>query len=389
MTDGKYDGIESLTSDLFTAKTEILLQRVIDRMQHHESEISLLRKSQEDELNATNQNIQCLKEKIDSIENSINIPGVSTNVGEGVALNRRSLARALNLVSMKVDLSEWRLSIDIQNKELLDTAKKLQKDLANNSSVHKLTEACGALNKRVDVLSDDMRNKVDNSLFKTISSEANSICQYTKSMEHVEEDLKKIEEVVHSNKNKMSGQADVSQLLSNSIRKLEDKIADQQTIYDITVIRSELEEISKKLANKASSCSVFKLERENQELQREINVLRKNSSTLYTANESLAKHMSGRIDETYKREEVHKLISKLVEKDDFFGTILKITEEIDSKAREESITMLTKCLDKICADHVITRKKVDLAAQFVEWYEYKDERYEHSIRQDKTVDTKN
>ena len=137
-------------------KAEAVLQSLQEASKKHEKELCLLRKlldfspSQEDydstagaegiiikKLRSIESNIQALESRVAKIENSIEIPGnktangdVHVTVGQGVERNRKTLARALNLISRKADADEAEKSRASLNQAVLDANEKLKHTVA-------------------------------------------------------------------------------------------------------------------------------------------------------------------------------------------------------------------------------------------------------------------
>eukprot|EP00979_Chaetoceros_neogracilis_P004601 scaffold797_cov408-Chaetoceros_neogracile.AAC.66 len=342
------------TSGLFShLQAEALLQRIINAVEKHEVECKsfernnvqvnetlqqLTRKMMhlQELMNSTNQ-------RLDAVENAIHVKDNDLTVGECVAANRRTLVRTLNLVSAKVDAAELMEAAEAQNEHLESTLQDFRRDVASNDAMHKTNDAITSLVNRIEVMSDDVRNKVDKTLFKALSSEAAALQNYALFVKKTESTLKLLEETLESHDN-------VHKVLSKRSDGISEEIEGCPTLIRLQQVEGALEGLSQHMNNKVDAEVLQSLSQDAASIKDRMKSITDDTSTLFASHETLAKHFTKRLDNTYTKAAIDKSLELHVEKDEFNDVLGKMQQDIKR-----------------------TQQKSDLAAQFIALYDEQEE----------------
>ena len=360
-------------SGLFThTKAEEVFQRMLETVERHEKDMVNLRWKVEKSVQSTlesirlrveqiNDEIVNLGQRVEHVENCIKIPGSTSvvSVGEGLACNRRALARTLNLVAAKADTDEMNEMFTEYDIKLQETVKELQRDLANNDTISKVNEAMEAIGRRVDLVTDDLKNKVDNSMFKTMSSEYNLIRNYSQFVNDSKERSKEQEQKMEEQKKELLHQSEsINDLIQKTMQLEEALETNKPWTNDVDQIISSLE-------TKVESCVISEQNVKIQTLEERLALTEQENETKIreshtSVHDSLVCHVEKKMKHVMEESS-----SSFVNKDKFMEIMKQLADEIESKA---SVTEINKEIQKLSSEHFITRRKVDLAAQFIEWY---------------------
>ena len=90
--------------------------------------------------------------------------------------------------------------------------------------------------------------------------------------------------------------------------------------------------------------------------------------TLFAAHEMLAKHLTKRLDDTYDKTTTDHVLSTYVKSDQHVTTLQKLTMMIEARACKQALSTLHESMQHLESELCITKRKADLAAQFVGWY---------------------
>ncbi len=366
-------------SGLFShTKAEEVFQRMLENVERHEKDLVNLRLTVEKSVQATlesirirveqiNEEIVNLGQRVEHVENCIKIPGSPSSVvsvGEGLACNRRALARTLNLVAAKADTDEMNEMFTEYDTKLQATVKELQRDLANNDTIGKVNEAIEAIGRRVELITDDLKNKVDNSMFKTMSSEYNLIRNYSQFVNDSQKNIKEHENKIEENKKELINQ-------NESINELIQKTMHLEEVTNSLETKpwtKDVDEIISSLESKAESCVISAQDAKIQTLEERLTLTEKENETKFrdsynSVHDTLVCHVESKMNQVMEES-----TSSFVKKDKFMDIMKQLADEIESKACTVSLTEINKEIEKLSSEHFITRRKVDLAAQFIEWY---------------------
>ena len=103
--------------------------------------------------------------------------------------------------------------------------------------------------------------------------------------------------------------------------------------------------------------------RENKMVEDQIGVCQEDTKTLFASHETLAKYLTKRIDGIYTKKQVDKLVKKYVETDELETEKQGIEGKINQETNE-----LRQALESFQLEMKVTKKKADLAAQFIALY---------------------
>jgi len=342
------------TSGLFShLQAEALLQRIINAVEKHEVECKSFERNNvqvnetlqqltrkmthlQELMNSTNQ-------RLDAVENAIHVKDNDLTVGECVAANRRTLVRTLNLVSAKVDAAELKEAAEAQNEHLESTLQDFRRDVASNDAMHKTNDAITSLVNRIEVMSDDVRNKVDKTLFKALSSEAAALQNYALFVKKTESTLKLLEETLESHDN-------VHKVLSKRSDGISKEIEGYPTLIRLQQVEGALEGLSQHMNDKVDAEVLQSISQDAASIKDRMKSITDDTSTLFASHETLAKHFTKRLDNTYTKAAINKSLELHVEKDEFNDVLGKMQQDIKR-----------------------TQQKSDLAAQFIALYDEQEE----------------
>jgi len=376
----KRDGPSKPRADLLSeSRTDVVLQRLLDSVERNETEIKLLQNTQNAWLTKLSNDIDILRErfidmedqvatykkKSETLDETLRIPGTPhMTVGEGIAANRRALAKTLNLVANKAESDDLsKLKAQLQS----DVDQKFEKVHASTTLIEKLNQSIQALGSRTDVISLDVQNKVDKSLFSSLSSEAEIVRNHSLFVKETEKSIQEIHATMDKLTLDISEEKDLVKKVMNCTMELETSTNKLPTKEDLRLLKEDLS-LSINQIESITSEGVLKLEQRQSLTEKQLTTLVKENQTLFAAHETLAKHISKRLDDTYKKKNIDLLLEKYLQVNSFLDAIQQIAHDVDSKATEQSLHELDLMVKKIAEDHELTRKKADLSARFIEWY---------------------
>ena len=383
----------SNVNSLFThSKAEALLQRICHSVERHEIELTTLRceiDSSHAQSRKDIENIQTvisdmksqlddLNHRVKLVEESTRIPGSSsskmTSIGEAVLANRRTLARTLNLVSQKADGDQVKESFESHSKHIQDVMEQCKSDLVSNDAIEKSNEALSALVSRVDVIANDMCNKVDKCLLKTLSSDAASIRNYANFVRSTQSTTTKFESELEDIRVKILN-------FQNKIHSFEDEVQRINIHLNNQIVTNEkfekanstaVQSMMKELQTKVSMSAIAEIQNNiSQQSKNELKVVEDDIKTLFSAHETLAKYLTKRLDDlnnktmTMITDEGLRSKYNYVTLEELEDGLQKVASVIDSKAYGQTLSELQEDVQQLESDLCITKRKADLAAQFV------------------------
>ena len=393
---------------LFThSKAEAVLQRMQKSIERHEIEITSLRcdvdtfqtqlqnelYTMNESLSTIQSQVEDLSQRIQQVEHSIQIPGstltANVTVGEVVIANRRTIAKALNILTNKATVDDVKQSTQTEIQPMKNLLESWKKDLASNDAIQKSNETVSALIERVDILANDMCHKVDKTLFKSISSDATCIKNYAEFIRTTESITKKIEyelestirPIIQSHDEKIASLEDQEKI---TVRTVQNQCHTLMNQYE--TLNQSLESLMKDVEHKAATTKLKDIEENQNQSDTHLSSLGEDIKTLYTAHETLAKYMTKRLDTvhiqftknnenntTEKKEEearnkIHKDLKKYVQFKEYEEQSQKLKTILETKACKESLKSIQKAIEQMESELSITKRKADLSAQFVSWY---------------------
>lgn len=366
-----------------TKAVEALLQRIIQTVEKNERELTTQRSNFESSQMHLNQELKRMQHqissleiqsnssnaRIDKIEQAIQVSGVHMTVGESVLSNRKTLVRTLNLLSNKADSEELKELVQDQEQKLDARVEELKMDLASNAVIQKMNEANSALVARIDVLSDDLRNKVDKSFFKVLSSEAASLHNYAEFVKKTESILKVLEDTLEKVNHTMEEQDERTKSLSDQTNQTIRDVRNCPSFSDLKQVANNLETVSQSIESKVDKEELSDLHhKQNASIEDRIQSCQDDTKTLFASHETLAKYLTKRISGTYTKSEVDQHIVQCLDKETFVDEVQKINENVESKATFHALHQLHQALEAFQRDMNLTKKKADLAAQFIALY---------------------
>ncbi len=383
------------------SKAETILQRIQKSVERHEIEITSLRcdvdSSQaqlQNDIHTMNESLSTIKsqmdnllQRIENIEQSIQIPGSppSSNVtlGQVIIANRRTIAKTLNLVSQKVTNHEAKKLIRSEIEPMKVSLDSWKKDVASNDAIQKSNETISALINRVDLLANDMCNKVDRTLFKSISSDATCIKNYADFIRTTESTTKKIEKELESTiRPTLQLQNEKIQSLDDQGKRVEATVKKSCcTIDDYEKLNLSIQTILQDLECKANAISLTEIEHNQHQSMNHLTSMDDDIKTLYSAHETLAKYMTKRLDTLQDNQKDLVAMnnneckdSNYVQRDDFNKIFKQLQSMLETKACKEILISLQQSIKDMESELSVTKRKADLSAQFVSWYGKKQDK---------------
>lgn len=378
---------------LFThSKAEALLQRICHSVERHEIELTTLRceiDSSDAQSRKDIENIQTvisgmksqldeLNHRFELIEESTRIPGSSSSkmssVGETVVANRRTLARTLNLVSQKADEDQVKESFESHSKQIQEVIEQCKSDLVSNDAMEKSNEAISALVSRVDVIANDVCNKVDKCLLKTLSSDATSIRNYANFMRATQSTTTKFESELEDLGGKILNFQSKIQSFEDEVQRINIHLNNDVVTNDKfeEVNSTTVQSLVKELQTKVSMSTISEMQcHSNQQSKEELKIVEDDVKTLFSAHETLAKYLTKRLDDLNKK--IMTMITKEGLSSEYSYATMKELEDglqkvasiIESKANQQTLLELQHYVQQLESDLSVTKRKADLAAQFV------------------------
>ena len=360
------------TAGLFShSRAEALLQRIVNVVDTHQSKLQTMERSNDQMAEAMEQlnhkiahlqvHMNSTIQRLDTIEKAIHVKDNDLTVGECVAANRRTLVRTLSLVSAKVDAEELQEGLKEQRESLDSTLDTFRRDLASNDALHKTNEAISSVVERIDGMSDEVRNKVDKTLFKALSSENAALQNYAQFVKKTESTLATMEQTIEQFNN-------VHKTLSKRSDDILNELKEFPSMSIIKGVENAMEELSQGMNDKVDAEVLKKLREDNESIENGIKSIANDTNTLFASHETLAKHFTKRFDNMYTKAAIDNSMAGYLEKDIFHDAIEKISCEMETKV-EGSRVKFHQVLSKLQNEITLTQKKVDLAVQFIALYD--------------------
>jgi hypothetical protein len=134
-------------------------------------------------------------------------------------------------------------------------------------------------------------------------------------------------------------------------------------------VANNLETVSQSIESKVDKEELSDLHhKQNASIEDRIQSCQDDTKTLFASHETLAKYLTKRISGTYTKSEVDQHIVQCLDKETFVDEVQKINENVESKATFHALHQLHQALEAFQRDMNLTKKKADLAAQFIALY---------------------
>ena len=175
----------SASGILTNSRAEAVLQQLLDASQRHELELKSLRslydfsnqsrKSNSPQsillakLHDVETKLETLSDEVKQVERALKIPGGTNGltVGDGVAANRKTLARTLNIMAHKSDAEDVKLQAEAQNAAIESMKSSL---LADKTCLERINNAVSGLEQRIEAVASEAAEKVDKASIKCIQA---------------------------------------------------------------------------------------------------------------------------------------------------------------------------------------------------------------------------
>ena len=368
------------------SKAEALLQRICKTVERHEIEITSVRcEVDSSQAQLTNDIgiiqstilgiksvVDDLNKRVELIEQSIRIPGTPTSskssVGEVIIANRRTIARTLNLVSQKADMEEVQVSIESQSKEILKTIDDVKNDFASTNAVEKCNDALSSLVAKIDVLDNGMANKVDKCQLKTLSSDASFIKNHASFIRIAQEQLKRIEPELVDLKDKISESSEKAKAIEEQITDIDAQFIKLPTNHQFSDIESAVQSLGAEIKKKVDTSNFHEVEEYTNDARCQLSSVGDDVKTLFAGHEALAKYLTRRLDVLGSQMATNETLSTYTTTNEFEEKFKQMRNMIDSKACRKSFIQLEQGFHFLESDLCITKRKADLAGQFIEMY---------------------
>ena len=408
------------TSGIFThTKAEAILQHLLNVVSSHENELSCHREMlgtpnipnncngiKEEpiiqKLCNIEQSIENLNQRLDDIESKIAMPGgtsTSMAIGEVVASNIKSIARTMQLLSTKAESDYVRTLIQQHNQEIQDFSTEISNEfLTDKHSFAKMKELVHGLSDRVEVMNQDLSNKLDKTFYTSVvESDISTIREHADFVNHVKDVIPKLEAMIAKEVQEKIQAHDTSiSSLSNNVEVIQENLKENYlnpyaVEEEIRILTENVEELQERIDEEIIKQSEINDDRRKihsllhetvnplkegyHSLQEEINQITTLSSKPFSASLLQKIYEIG-----YSKKETQNLLSKCVQKIQFHEVLKELRQEIDSKSSELSADELSHQLDNTMEvltefqdDYEVTKRRALLAIQFVDWYSRKED----------------
>lgn len=308
-------------------KAEELLTQVVATLQRHEIVIESLeseRAVHEKNRIDTKLQVSAVDQRLDSfLKQQEEIENGNTSI-------RKTMIKILNMLTNAVTIHDTRDMIATASKSLEEKINNLNQDLTK-------------YDERIQILRSDMKKELEDGLFKSLSVEASSMQKYA-------EIIRAVSTLETSVRNDMEKE---SLRLDQEISSLATQSETEKLMKTIEGIRSSI-----------LSYNDVKEIVEVDELSKRVKNCEESSNTLFAAHETLAKHMTKRLDK------LNEAICS--NQNDSDTAVSLLSDEVALKAAKSDVEMMRGLIDTLSNDLKIISKKVDLAAQFIALYGEED-----------------
>ena len=367
----------SASGILTNSRAEAVLQQLLDASQRHELELKSLRslydfsnqsrKSNSPQsillakLHDVETKLETLSDEVKQVERALKIPGGTNGltVGDGVAANRKTLARTLNIMAHKSDAEDVKLQAEAQNAAIESMKSSL---LADKTCLERINNAVSGLEQRIEAVASEAAEKVDKASIKCIQADAAVIRSRSDFVDSTKESLNNV----------MRDLSLYSTGLTSSSCKLVE--LEKHTASEIKALGQRIQDlcfnVDSKVAKKDfdSFVSAWGEDRETfAKIESSIHCMR-----------SRQEEMADRL--AYCKQSVDSLINGSVSTEVLNNVVSTFRDELSKRAWCKTVDELCHSLSELVKDYEVVKKKSELAAQFVSWYGNRGDSYEHNLQ---------
>jgi hypothetical protein len=245
---------------------------------------------------------------------------------ETAALNRKMHSKILNSLSHVVSIQDTRDLIATESKSI-------------NERLVELKQVLSTQKEEMNLLRADMKKEVEEGLFKSLSVEASSMEKYAEILKTIStletllrKELDKVSSSLKEEISKCTKHSDMDQLILK-VDDLRSSSLSAEAVKDIVQLDA--------LLHRISNCE-------------------ENSNTLFAAHETLAKHITRRLD---KIQGLNDSTTKNLE-----TCTTSLRKDLSNKTTKADLKALQTQVDQLQKDLTLASKKVDIAAQFIALY---------------------
>jgi len=304
-------------------KAEEIIAQVVGTVQRHELLIESLnndKQIKEKERIDSQLQVKCIEQRLDDLLKK------QKEFEETAVLNRKMHAKILNSLTNVVSIQDTRDLIATESKSLEEKLDGLKQELS-------------VKNDEMNLLRADMKKEVEEGLFKSLSVEASSMEKYAEILKTIST----LETLLRKE-------------LDNGTNALKEDISKCVKRADMDQLSLKVEELSSSSLSEDAIKEIVQLET----ILHRIGNCEEHSNTLFAAHETLAKHITRRLDK------MQGLNDSTRNNLDTCTTSLR--KELSCKATKADLKAIQIHVNQLQKDLAIASKKVDIAAQFIALY---------------------
>lgn len=306
-------------------------------------------------------NQQTINNRLNCVEEQINLPGdPQKSIGDIVAINSSIIQEINQSLSQKADREIVTQEVQRVNDFLLGLKERLEN--GQSHMAQKLESNMKELRsdsvQDITALRDDFEYRIDRN--------ENSLKAHSKFIRHTAPALKQVELSVDELRKFNSEVKERLQTHDDGFREIKAKVENRK---EIIVLNERLKSLSIKLLNAADADHVSTLEASIDKTKEAI----QNIKEVTNAQEIRVKRLE---KSSCKTDDVKK---KFVMQQHLHQLLDKLRAEVDNKACQKSVEDLSCTIDNLTEDYLLTRNKVKISSEFVDWFTQRGEAYEHNM----------
>lgn len=366
-------------------KAEAVLQRLQEASSRHDKELALFKKihdfspSEDDcssgaegaggmimrKLQSIESTLKSLDSRVALIEEAIQIPTNSATsdgargvtIGQGVANNRRTLARAFTLLSAKASVDEVEKSRASLNQAIVEASEELKLTVGSigksNEAITSLSQLISTLSQRIDVLSAEMKTKANDSDIKMIEKDASLISQHSQFQRTTNEAIGTTQSDLKVHDEAISKHSEEISTLATGLSSLQTELDLRASMVSLNALQQEVGEISSELPEKVQRSDFDSLLSNFQANDATTARLVQDLQSVVSSQRAASTHFSSQLRE--HRDAVGQVVSGCASRD-ALATMQVQLERVE------------QLLSELSVEHQIAKKQAALASQFIAWY---------------------
>ena len=373
-------------------KAEAVLKSLLDTTKQHEKELSVLRKlynfapSPLDDSNSEGglllgklrsleTRLDQLASRMDDMERAVQIPGGNTTctVGEGLAANRKTLARALNMITTKAETDEVTKQISSHKSQVDETIVALTEKVAGVTALEKTNDAVSALSERMDTLAEALNTKANHSTIKVLEADASLIRHHAAFVSKTNDALEKTEGDFEQFQGSMAKQGEMMESLKSNVSSIQEDVARRAVADDLSSLLQKVDRMSTEVNETTKKTDFDSLKALFDEKTQSLAKAEGDIQSLLSSHSTMSSQVSNQMAE--HRAAVGRLVSGCVSREALSNSLSTLQAEWQQKT-----WTLERSLSELSVDYATTKKKSDLAAEFVSWYGSRGDTYEHNLQ---------